>query len=184
MTNIYFIRCGEFVKIGRGVDPEQRARDLQVGNPYEIEVIGSFCASEDEEARLHDAFRQFHHRAEWFFLSATIRAFITQHCNCNRSKQSSVRRSKTIAELRASIPDAEMAAGVRDFLTNRMEATAGAMTRAGVAYEAYLSWCEQEKRPAYTMKSFGRKVAELGIAKDETNNRVHYLGIHLKDAAA
>jgi hypothetical protein len=52
-TNIYFIRCGEFVKIGRGVDPERRARDLQCGNPYEIEVMGSFEASEAEEGRLH-----------------------------------------------------------------------------------------------------------------------------------
>jgi hypothetical protein len=80
-TNIYFLHCGDFVKIGRGANPEQRKREMQVGNPFEIEIMGSFEASEAEERRLHDAFKQFHHRAEWFFLSATIREFIEQHCN-------------------------------------------------------------------------------------------------------
>jgi hypothetical protein len=77
-----------------------------------------------------------------------------------------------------------MLAGARDFLANKIEAKEGVWVRASVAYEAYLSWCELEKRPAYTLKSFGRTIAALGIRKDETNNRVRYSGIHLKDAAA
>jgi len=51
-----------------------------------------------------------------------------------------------------------------------------------IAYEAYLSWCEQKKRPAYTLTSFGRTLAVLGLKQHETNNRVYYIGLHLRDA--
>lgn len=79
-TNVYFIRCGEFVKIGRGDNPHDRMRTFQCGNPFELMLMGSFEASPAEEARLQSAFEVYRHRAEWFFLAKPVRAFIEKHC--------------------------------------------------------------------------------------------------------
>lgn len=181
LTNIYFIRCGEFVKIGRGGDPEQRAKDLQTGNPYEIEVMGSFTGTEAEERRLHAAFQQFHHRAEWFFLSNTVRAFITQHCRKKRPPVEQLRlvptRTPTV------VTDDELLDNIKLFLEQRTEPKPGSKIRAGVVYEAYLSWCEQERLAGASMVKFGHAITALGVEKDHRNNRSHYIGIELRKAA-
>jgi Meiotically up-regulated gene 113 len=67
-TNVYFIRCNEFVKIGRGNDPESRMRTLQIGSPYELEFMGAFEATPAEEGRLHTILEQYRYRGEWFYL--------------------------------------------------------------------------------------------------------------------
>ena len=36
---VYFIKCEHFIKIGHSVDPEQRRRELQTGNPFKLAVI-------------------------------------------------------------------------------------------------------------------------------------------------
>jgi len=78
---IYFIKCCEFVKIGRAKDPAERVISLQIGNPHEVSLIGVLDAPDDEEGRLHSAFASFRHRGEWFFLSRTISDFIEDHCD-------------------------------------------------------------------------------------------------------
>jgi len=56
---IYFIKCGEFVKIGCSSDPQQRLEGIRVGNPYELKIIGLIDGGGEEEKRLHAAFEPF-----------------------------------------------------------------------------------------------------------------------------
>ena len=68
---VYFIRCHDFVKIGLGRDPYARLGQLQIGNPYLLELI-HFHACLDavtEEKALHEKYGQKWERGEWFKLS-------------------------------------------------------------------------------------------------------------------
>jgi hypothetical protein len=103
---IYFIGCGEFVKIGRANDPAQRAKDLQIGNPYVVELMGTFDGNDAEEKRLHAAFAPFHHRAERFFLTKTIHQFVVQHCD--KAKITASQPAKRNPDRKASATDTEL----------------------------------------------------------------------------
>ncbi len=66
---VYFIRGAETrrIKIGRGINPEARMYDLQIGNSELLELIAAFptrtmCA---DEAMWHRRFAHLHIRGEW-----------------------------------------------------------------------------------------------------------------------
>jgi hypothetical protein len=64
-------RKSNSIKIGKANDVEQRLSDLQVGNPNELEVLTVIpCNSEkhsiDVERQLHNDFKEYHMRGEWF----------------------------------------------------------------------------------------------------------------------
>jgi hypothetical protein len=63
---IYFLRCGNFVKIGFSDQPEARQRELETGNPHEIILVGCHPGTIELEQRLHRYFQAHHHRGEWF----------------------------------------------------------------------------------------------------------------------
>lgn len=65
-TKIYFIRCGEFVKIGKAKNPFHRKHNLQIGSPFLLELLGWFEAEASEEQRLHQKLLGHHVRGEWF----------------------------------------------------------------------------------------------------------------------
>ena len=56
---IYFIRCGDFVKIGTGEKPSKRLTELQVGNPFSLEIIGVTHGGVAEERELQKRFSAF-----------------------------------------------------------------------------------------------------------------------------
>lgn len=64
------------VKIGRGIEPENRLRACQTGNPNQLVLLGSFEG--DIESILHKTFKAHHKRGEWFYLRGELEAFI---CN-------------------------------------------------------------------------------------------------------
>lgn len=76
---IYFIQCdiaqgeSQFVKIGycKG-DPRKRLEHLQVGCPYPLVLIGQLEGGEKEEAELHQKYRAYRVRGEWFNLPHRI----------------------------------------------------------------------------------------------------------------
>ena len=59
----YFIRTGDYVKIGSSNDPERRLKDLESSNPHplSIEYI------DEDEVFWHRVFEHKHHRGEWFY---------------------------------------------------------------------------------------------------------------------
>ncbi len=71
---VYFLRCGDFVKIGFSAVPDIRLRDLKNSCPYPIDVLGVHAGSRRLERGLHYHFRALRHdgRREWFSVNEEI----------------------------------------------------------------------------------------------------------------
>jgi hypothetical protein len=63
---VYFIRCGEYVKIGYSREPEARRRELEVGNPGTFVIEAMHEGTINDEHKLHRYFQSHHHKLEWF----------------------------------------------------------------------------------------------------------------------
>jgi hypothetical protein len=75
-SRIYFIRGGDLVKIGVTDDVRQRLRQLQVGSPTKLELIGEMPGDENYERALHRAFAGLAEHGEWFRLDGKLAEFI------------------------------------------------------------------------------------------------------------
>jgi DNA-binding XRE family transcriptional regulator len=64
---VYFIRQGEFIKIGFTESPLKRLSQLQTANPTNLEVLLIIDGERDLEAKYHELFKDHAHRGEWFF---------------------------------------------------------------------------------------------------------------------
>lgn len=60
----YFIRCGEYVKVGSSKDPERRFLDMQTDNPYPMELL--LVDYENDEKFWHEKLSGCRHKGEWF----------------------------------------------------------------------------------------------------------------------
>jgi DNA-binding NarL/FixJ family response regulator len=84
---IYFIQSQESfedgpIKIGYTDDPDLRSRlrDLQVGNPYELKVLGVIAEGDYTlEKELHDRFSDTRLQGEWFKCSISLQGFIKRN---------------------------------------------------------------------------------------------------------
>lgn len=74
--SVYFIRNGNYIKIGVSVDPWKRLSSLQTGNPEPLEMLAIMPGSDDLESGLHRAFGQHMKRGEWFTENEQLLAFI------------------------------------------------------------------------------------------------------------
>ena len=68
---VYFIRAGEFIKIGRANDPYERMYQLQTGNPIKLELLEirgypDRQSALEAEKTLHDYFEGVRTEGEWF----------------------------------------------------------------------------------------------------------------------
>lgn len=81
-TCIYFIRAGEFVKIGKSGAWKVRIRSMQTGSPYTIVPLLILRAPAKLERDLHIEFIGSHFRGEWFYLTKDIGDYIRK----NRSR--------------------------------------------------------------------------------------------------
>lgn len=67
---VYFARQGASgpIKIGRAVDPHKRVRDLSVGSPIPLVILGAVLseAYEEEEAEIHARLDERCVQGEWF----------------------------------------------------------------------------------------------------------------------
>ena len=70
---LYLIRCGSRgpIKIGVAKNVENRMADLQIGNPYKLDLLakiqcGSKAKAYDLENRLHRVYARKRIRGEWF----------------------------------------------------------------------------------------------------------------------
>lgn len=76
---IYFVRCGKDgpVKIGyTSTGLTARLNFLQVGCPWQLEVLGTIEGSRSDERALHKQFAHLHLRGEWFHPTAELMALI------------------------------------------------------------------------------------------------------------
>jgi len=77
---IYFIQAGENgpIKIGESDHPEERLRQLQIANPYELKLLWVYDDDESEwnEAKIQALFDHELIRGEWFRPSRNLFRFI------------------------------------------------------------------------------------------------------------
>lgn len=78
---VYFIRAGEYVKIGKAADPEDRMRGMQTACPFHMRLVGTIdCRSDGGayvyERKLHHRFRSLRVRGEWFRMDREILRYI------------------------------------------------------------------------------------------------------------
>lgn len=78
-TFIYFVRSGEFIKIGQSKRWKERVENMQVGSPHTIVVLLVLIAEPKLESKLHNWFRTDHFRGEWFHSGPAILAYIKEH---------------------------------------------------------------------------------------------------------
>lgn len=82
--SIYFIRSGNYIKIGYADDPARRLKELQTANPGELEILGIAPGNVAREREIHIIFADFRANGEWFELTTDILAYINQHCTKHR----------------------------------------------------------------------------------------------------
>ncbi len=63
---VYFIQCGEFIKIGFTVEPAKRIAAIQTSSPHEIKLLGTMKGGPETEKAMHAQFKHLRHRGEWF----------------------------------------------------------------------------------------------------------------------
>ena len=76
MGVIYFITQEDdrYVKIGYAdKDANRRLLDLQIGNPHELYLYAFIDGDIALEKELHERFKKFHIRGEWFQFKLPIR---------------------------------------------------------------------------------------------------------------
>ena len=68
---IYFVRAGEFVKVGFSTDYAERVKQLQTASPHELKVVGLLIGTTGLEAEIHRRLTSagFAVRGEWFAIS-------------------------------------------------------------------------------------------------------------------
>ena len=76
VDSVYFIRCGDYVKIGRSTNVRARLSELQTGNPYDLRLLATIPGGYPLESSLRSRFSGEHHRGEWFYYSTSVRRFI------------------------------------------------------------------------------------------------------------
>ena len=67
---VYLIKCGEYTKIGYGTDPRVRESMLDIGNPYETDLLYALKVENptETERKLHNLFQDKKIKGEWFRL--------------------------------------------------------------------------------------------------------------------
>jgi hypothetical protein len=73
---VYFLKSAEFIKIGYAADFDARLRELQVGNPVELELLGLLPGPPALEHRIHAAFSDQRERGEWFRAEGRLTEFL------------------------------------------------------------------------------------------------------------
>lgn len=66
MSFVYFIRSGEFVKIGLSRQPDRRRAEMDAYCPIRPQLVATLEGSRFLEHRIHFLLRHLHVRREWF----------------------------------------------------------------------------------------------------------------------
>ena len=77
VPGVYFVRSGDFIKIGFASNLDTRKRELQCGNPTEIELLATLPGPRSLEKRLHSLFAQHREGGEWFRVNDRLTDFLT-----------------------------------------------------------------------------------------------------------
>ena len=73
---LYFIRSGQYVKIGVSANPWQRLAEFQTANPEPLEMLAVGPGDYGFESELHRLFGEHRGVGEWFRDNERIRAVV------------------------------------------------------------------------------------------------------------
>jgi hypothetical protein len=75
-SQVYFVFCEttQRIKCGLAANPVGRLRELQVGSPTRLRLLGSVGGGLQRERRLHRLLAAHHVHGEWFYYNAAVRA--------------------------------------------------------------------------------------------------------------
>lgn len=91
VSYVYFIRCGEFVKIGFSSTPNSRRSSIATSSPFAVEIIGLMRGDTQTEKNLHKRFKHLREKLEWFRLTDEVRMEIKRLCGSERKWRSLLR---------------------------------------------------------------------------------------------
>lgn len=80
--DVYLIRCGDYIKIGKAVVPQKRLAALQAANPLTLELLHVLTDGDGHELEieLHRRFAAHRHRGEWFRIEGTLAEWVEGGC--------------------------------------------------------------------------------------------------------
>ena len=64
--DLYFIKCGNYIKIGVSDNVQRRLNDLKASNPLPLELIYFGKGEGRDEEMWHKVFAHRHHHGEWY----------------------------------------------------------------------------------------------------------------------
>lgn len=73
---VYFIQCGEYVKIGFTNNLKKRFQGLRISNPHDLKILAVIEGDRSKEREMHQTFHADWVRGEWYLLSSAIQAFL------------------------------------------------------------------------------------------------------------
>lgn len=73
---VYFIQCGNRIKIGKSNDPWKRLAALQTGNPDQLRLLAIAPGNEDFEQGVQEQFSEYRVNGEWYESNGRLMAFI------------------------------------------------------------------------------------------------------------
>jgi hypothetical protein len=112
LTFIYFVRSGEYIKIGKSKVWRTRVTNMQVGSPHTIIVLLVLISEPKLERQLHKRFRADHFRGEWFHSSPAILAYISENLwKCAKRGERDLRYATPV---KVAKPDKNLAHGWDD----------------------------------------------------------------------
>ena len=80
---VYYIRSGNWVKIGISTSITGRLKEMRQLNPHECRIVGwepmASGKAFERELALHEQFKGQRHRGEWFRLTPELAAHIKEH---------------------------------------------------------------------------------------------------------
>lgn len=75
-SRIYFIQCGDTIKIGLSQNPWARLRSLRTGFSSKPVLLGHMPGTEEDEASIHKRFEAHRITGEWYRMDQELLAFI------------------------------------------------------------------------------------------------------------
>jgi hypothetical protein len=70
---VYFIQCGDAIKIGFSMNVGRRFLGLQASNPAKLVFLAAFPGTLNDEFKMQSIFRHHHVRGEWFEAEPVIK---------------------------------------------------------------------------------------------------------------
>ena len=75
-TEVYFLQCGEFVKIGIASRVQDRVRIIHSCSPHKMELLHVEPGGLKRERELHAEFAAYRHRDEWFIIAGRLAEYL------------------------------------------------------------------------------------------------------------